>query len=208
MSTQAAAATSRNTIINRTPERDGMQRDAQQRNASTSSQASASSTASPNAYSGSGGAATQRRMRSQMRKTGSQQSPFRHSESEPMSSSGSVASPPPQSPHSMKHYLSSDSVGSSQQRGKATDHVSNYSMSHATQNRQQLASGGNRSVGSATRSITSSNSSEQNLFQDGNGIGFTFDAFGLDPTQIHQEESQAMHDIVDNGLPDLSFYRP
>jgi len=163
---------------------------------------------SPSHASG-GGAAARRKMRYQMRKGTSSGSSHRGDSVERHQQSQSTT--PPQSPYSMKRYHSSESVGS---RGKPTDHVANYSVSHQ---QQQRGGGGtpnsrhrmisaDRSVGSA-RSVTSSNSSsEVNLFDSHNGAhGFTFDAFGLDASQMNREVSEAMHDIAGSN-PDLSFF--
>jgi len=166
------------------------------------------------------GAAARRRMRNHMRvgnsssvglSSSSSGASFHRSESD-----SAAQQTPPQSPHSMKRYVSSDSVGSAS-RGKVTDRVSNYiSMSSSSHHRQPSPKSANRSVGSATRSVTSSNSStEMNLFDSNHakGTGFTFDAFGLDASQINREVNEAMNDIfaVVNGGgsigdPDLSFF--
>jgi len=137
------------------------------------------------------GAADRRRRRNQLRTKGS----LHRSESEPM------AQTPPQSPHSMKRYQSSESIGSASRRH--TDHVANYSMSQ----RGPIGSA-NRSVSSANRSVTSSNgsSSDANLWDSSNPDGgFTFDAFGLDASQINREVNEAMQDIAGTH-PDLSFF--
>ena len=163
-----------------------------------------------------GGAAARRRMRNQMRAAKTPPSKtattsYHRSESDScvleqqQQQHRQQNQTPPQSPHSMKRYHSADfsATGDNHHHHstnrKATDHVSNYSMSHRP-------AGSNRSVGSATRSVTSSASSEQNLFDTkATHGGFTFDAFGLDASQINKEVSQAMHDIA-GSHPDLSFF--
>lgn len=133
-----------------------------------------------------GGAAARRRIRNQMRKSSQRSEP-------------ELAETPPQSPHSVKRYHGSDSNGT---RAKATDHLSNYSMSQ----RAPIASA-NRSITSASRSVASSTSSSSvHLYDPSNPhAGFTFDAFGLDASQINREVSEAMHDIA-GAHPDLSFF--
>lgn len=58
----------------------------------------------------------------------------------------------------------------------------------------------NRSVGSST-----TNSSEVNIFDTKNNGGFSFDAFGLDASQVNREVNEAMQSIV-GSHPDLSFF--
>eukprot|EP00977_Amphora_coffeiformis_P000259 scaffold77_cov162-Amphora_coffeaeformis.AAC.8 len=109
------------------------------------------------------GAAARRRMRQQQR----------------IGSSSGADLTPPQSPHSLKRYASGDasSLGSSQ-KNRLGDHVQNYS------NRSQAGSFSNRSV--SGRSVASSTSGASDIFDHRSnvGAGFTFDAFGLDASQI------------------------
>lgn len=132
------------------------------------------------------GAAARRRMRNQMRSLKGNRS----------DTDSAASQTPPQSPYSMKRHNSIDSVGSGS-RTKPPDHVANYAINQ----RAQISA--NRSV--STKS-SSNSSSEVNLFDPStvNG-GFTFDAFGLDASQINREVNEAMHDIAGTN-PDLSFF--
>ena len=106
---------------------------------------------------------------------------------------------PPQSPHSVKRYTSGDySLGSSQ-KGRLGDHVQNYS------NRSRTGSYSNRSV--SGKSVESSTSGSDIFDHRSNvGAGFTFDAFGLDPSQIDDQVNEAMQDLAGTH-PDFSFFK-
>ena len=55
------------------------------------------------------------------------------------------------------------------------------------------------SVTSSTANYSSSSPGGANLFESGNDAGFTFDAFGLDESQVGRDVSSAMKDIMGDG---------
>jgi hypothetical protein len=78
-------------------------------------------------------------------------------------------------------------------RSDSRDHVAHYQKSTTPRS----ASSTPRSAASTHRSGGSSTSgSEPNLFDPSNGVGFTFDAFGLDADQINQQVSAALNDFA------------
>ena len=113
-----------------------------------------------------------RRTRSKMRSKDKQQRDF-----------SSPVATPPQSPHSH----SSNGKRYPEGRSRNANHVVNYSTP-TSQPYRSTPNSAARSVGSST------SGSEPNLF-DNDGAGFTFDAFGLDATQINHQVSAAMHDM-------------
>lgn len=108
---------------------------------------------------------------------------------------------PPQSPHSLKRYASGEgsSLGSSQ-KNRLGDHVQSYSS------RSRTGSNSNRSV--SGKSVASSASGTSDIFDHRSnvGAGFTFDAFGLDASQINAQVDEAMQDLVGTH-PDFSFFQ-
>jgi hypothetical protein len=96
---------------------------------------------------------------------------------------------PPQSPHSTK----SSRLG---------DHVQNYTTMSGRGQSWSNHSVSNKSTESSTLN------SDPDVFDNrsGVGVGFTFDAFGLDASQINAQVNEAMQDIA-GSHPDLSFFR-
>ena len=131
------------------------------------------------------GAAARRRMRKQMR-------------------AGELT--PPQSPYSTtgsQHYASGNhSVGSasSASRSRLGDHVQHYSSNHS-----RTGSYSNRSL-SGRSTETSTEGSDIFDHRSNVGTGFTFDAFGLDASQINAQVNEAMQDLA-GSHPDWSFFQ-
>jgi hypothetical protein len=144
---------------------------------------------------GSQGAAARRRMRTQMR--------LQRSNTTGHDTKQATPPPSPPSNSKIKRLPSDSSVGS---RGKSTDHVVNYLKKGSTTNVNNTTGySANRSTGSAGASAAeSSTDSELNLFDPTNSHGFTFDAFGLDASEINREVSEAMQDLA--GTLDISLF--
>ena len=125
------------------------------------------------------GAAARRRMRSQMRSSSNSSVCSANSET------SSYCSTPPESPAG--------------------------SVRNTTPSRNRVAAYQHQRSGSSFYSQTSSvnshsgNSGSDNLFSDGTG-GFTFDAFGLDQSQVEREVDKAMQDLAGQGMPGFSMF--
>lgn len=107
---------------------------------------------------------------------------------------------PPASPLSLNRLPSGDSsLGSSQQQLR--NQPGDYMQGHSNRHRTGLSS--NRS---SARSVASSTSGS-GIFDTRTGVGggFTFDAFGLDASQIDAQVNEAMKDLAGTH-PDLSFF--
>jgi hypothetical protein len=109
-----------------------------------------------------------------------------HSRSTPQMPSGSPGMLP-----SSKSRFASQKNGKTSSWGSSSNNISDHHQSPF------------RSTGSATSSTAnySSSSPGVNLFDSDteNGNGFTFDAFGLDESQVEREVNSAMKDIFGNG---------
>ena len=133
-------------------------------------------------------AAARRRVRTQMRSSNSERSVGSVSSHTSNASSAKQAWPQDNSNNSGSTISNSSRLSKHVQRGKM---------------RQQMIASSGRSVGSA-RSVASSASSangtmdflDRGAGSNTNRPGFTFDAFGLDASQMDQQVDQAMHDLA------------
>jgi len=124
------------------------------------------------------GAAARRRMRSQMRQHSSNSSV-----SSTTSETSSFCSTPPESPSSSVRNNPKNRVAA-YQRGGAS---SFYSQTSSTNSQ-------------------SGHSGSDNIFDPGNDGGFTFDAFGLDQSQVERDVDKAMQDLAGQGISGFSMF--
>jgi hypothetical protein len=111
-------------------------------------------------------------------------------------SEGSQFSETPESPGSLKGFVTKNRKPHHSQQGSSTGSVTGsvYSQTSATYASQA--------------SFPSTSSENPNLWdtdrQDG---GFTFDAFGLDASKVEQDVNDAMQELVTEGMRGFSFFQ-
>ncbi|CAB9521758.1 Disheveled-associated activator of morphogenesis 1 [Seminavis robusta] len=149
-----------------------------------------------------GGAAARRRMRSQLRH-GSSGASLQGSDT------ASCEGTPPPSPGSTRRtiFSSNGSVGSNNGMGNSStsnrNRVASYAMS-SSQNWQASPSPSFRGNASVCSSVADS---DIDLFDNGGG-GFTFDAFGLDPSEIDREVQEAVQALEGSKRGIFGGYTP
>jgi Formin Homology 2 Domain/Subunit CCDC53 of WASH complex len=156
-------------------------------------------------------AMARRKMRSQQKNGGSGSSiTSQSSQQQPQQLMGGSNRTPPQSPYS-NHYSVQPP-----QRGVGLQHQGSVSSNNSRRSDSSagatsiVGSGGGGGGGGSTASNGSVNlfshpSTNANGDDVGGGIGFTFDAFGLDASQMNAQLNQAMHELA-GSHPDLSFF--
>jgi hypothetical protein len=132
------------------------------------------------AQSSSSGAAARRRMRNHIRQSSNSSVASGNEDAD------SYCSTPPGSPPSAKRISSA-----------AKNRLTAYQ-----------SSGPKNISGSSFHSQSSANSqhSSDNLFDFENDGGFTFDAFGLDQSQVEREVNEAMQELAGQGMPGFSMF--
>lgn len=134
------------------------------------------------------GAAARRRMRNQMRQTSSSAS---------VNSSfddASFTSTPPESPASTGKHISGST---------SKNKLTHYQRPQTGSFYSQSSSGNNSHASNSQISASESNALFDKNAMDG---GFTFDAFGLDQSQVEREINEAMQELAGQGMPGFSVF--
>jgi Formin Homology 2 Domain/Subunit CCDC53 of WASH complex len=179
---------------------------------------SGGSVASAQSNSGSIGAAARRRMRSHMRSQGGGNASSNSSVGSSSANNPLVDAHSGDSNDASSLFFVPESPASSARSGSFQRNNNNNNMS-SSKNRlaayQQRSHGSNlhqRSpsfVSAGGNSVTSSNNSASSpgIFDSDNmDGGFTFDAFGLDQSQVEREVNEAMQDLAGQGISGFSMF--